>query len=229
MNIFNNKKSTVGYFVLDNNDGTHKSLYKPVQQSFLKLVNCPAVSTVYKRMYDIFPIVSMNIKFGINDDEQEYYKYTFDEKKYKKTESMHNAVKQNMSVSYENDKGALQILTNHIFVTDDKDLEITVLPPENLKFNNCNFISGAFNIHSWLRPINAAFIQENAELISNIYTDADKPICRVLFNKQVDLKEITPTKEIIDYYEYMDIITSYHVNIKNQFKNIRRKRPKKFL
>ena len=68
MNIFNNKKSTVGYFVLDNNDGTHKSLYKPVQQSFLKLVNCPAVSTVYKIMYDIFPLVSMNIKFGINDD-----------------------------------------------------------------------------------------------------------------------------------------------------------------
>ena len=100
MNIFNNKKSTVGYFVLDNNDGTHKSLYKPVQQSFLKLVNCPAVSTVYKRMYDIFPIVSMNIKFGINDDEQEYYKYTFDEKKYKKTESMHNAVKQNMIKHY---------------------------------------------------------------------------------------------------------------------------------
>ena len=101
-----------------------------------------------------------------------------------------------------------------VFYTDDKDLELMLLGQDG---ENCTFAAGAFNIHSWLRPINASWYLKDSDEEANISINYNKPITQVVFNKPVELKEVSYEGPAKDYYKYMMHINMHKRNIINFF------------
>tara|TARA_A100001201_G_C4057741_1_gene191713 strand:- start:23 stop:703 length:681 start_codon:yes stop_codon:yes gene_type:complete len=225
--IFNNyKKSKVGY-IIEPTETIPKFMFQNITQD----INCPAVSSHKNRMFAVKPLISMNIKFGIKDGEP-YYNYEFDGRYFHTTPEIHDLIKRILVVQKtksSNDKATLQVQQEFKLVTDDKDLEITVLEPMKKNYKNCEFIVGGFYPHSWIRMLNASYIQTDSTKEAEVKLNINEPIMRIFASKPIELKQIEETPEINSYYQYMHRITGYRKNLTNVYKLIVKHRPKKLL
>jgi len=223
-------KTNVGYFYIPDDEHFHKSLKQPLKKINSNEYGCPSIGGLYNRMYSLNALASVEVEFGVRDGEA-YYEYEIDTKVHQATELMHNFLNDKLQVRLSN-KGSctLQFATPIIFVTDDKDLELTLLQPQhNIDIDNAVFINGGFYPYGWLRILNAAYVQEDINKPSKIKFDVDKEMYTIFLNKQVNLFEINPNKKILDYLEYSDRAINYHSNIKKIFKRVIKQRPKRML
>ena len=74
------------------------------------------------------------------------YSYEFDKKLHPPYNNVHNLIKESISLIETNDIVTFQVVLPYYFLTDTKDLSITLLDP-NLETDNLEFLSGSFNIY----------------------------------------------------------------------------------
>ena len=230
MNVYPKlNKTKVGYFYTDS-ETFHKSLEQQFDKINFNEYGCPAVGGLNNRFFKLNALASVSVKFGVKDNEP-YYTYEIDTKVHQATELMHNFINDNLNVRLSNTgKCVLQFTTPVVFVTDDKDLEMTLLQPQNnIDINNAVFINGSFYPYGWLRVLNSAYVQIINTKESSIVFDTSKNMYSLFFNKPIDLKEIEPTEKILNYLKYSDKSINYHKNIKQIFNKIFQKRPKHLL
>ena len=230
MNVYPKlNKTKVGYFYIDS-ETFHKSLEQPFDKINFNEYGCPAVGGLNNRFFKLNALASVSVKFGVKDNEP-YYTYEIDTKVHQATELMHNFINDNLNVRLSNTgKCVLQFTTPVVFVTDDKNLEMTLLQPQNnIDINNAVFINGSFYPYGWLRVLNSAYVQIDNTKESSIVFDTSKDMYSLFFNKPIDLKEIEPTEKILNYLKYSDKSINYHKNIKQIFNKIFQKRPKHLL
>jgi hypothetical protein len=225
--LFLNKKTIpVQYYGLENNLYP-KFMEKEIKQTKIESFGCPAISSMNKRIFDIFPMVSMEIEFW-NDGEKAFYEYQIDKKNFGTDKALHDLINDQVVIDY-TDKAMLQIKDKWTFVTDHKDLYITLIPNENLKTKNTEFIFGSFYPYGWIRGLNLALKQKDKNKKSKVILDENEAMFRVLFSKAVDLKRVDPTEEMLNYEKYQYDITLYLRNISSRFNGILAKRPKRLL
>ena len=165
---------------------------------------CPAVGSLNNRMYEINCMFDIEIEFGFRDNKP-YYEYKYPVDIYKDVPDVHNVINNQINTS-ETDKDTLtlQVLTDHIFVTDNKELEIVILPSlDNVEVENCRYISGTFKPYGWLRNFNASWMLLDNNKPGLVKLSMNKSMTTFLFNMPVNLKVREPTKEILDYHKYM--------------------------
>ena len=191
MNVYPKlNKTKVGYFYTDS-ETFHKSLEQQFDKINFNEYGCPAVGGLNNRFFKLNALASVSVKFGVKDNEP-YYTYEIDTKVHQATELMHNFINDNLNVRLSNTgKCVLQFTTPVVFVTDDKDLEMTLLQPQNnIDINNAVFINGSFYPYGWLRVLNSAYVQIDNTKESSIVFDTSKDMYSLFFNKPIDLKEI---------------------------------------
>jgi hypothetical protein len=223
-------KTKVGYFYIPDNQHFHPSLKQPFKKINRNDFGCPAVGGLYNRMYSINSLASVEVEFGMKDKEP-YYKYQIDKSVHAVTGLMHDFLTDKLQV-LSSSKGTcvLQFATPIMFVTDDKELELTLLQPQhNIEIENAVFVNGGMFPYGWLRAINAAYVQEDSNKPASITFDVNKNMYTILFNKQVSLQEIEPTEKILKYMKYSDKSINYHTNIKKIFPKVFKQRPKRML
>ena len=226
MKLFNDqKKISVGYF--EHDALIHRSMMQPFDKIANNDFGCPSVSAIRDRLFQTYPVVSIEVAFGFYKEEP-MYEYWINGKD---SVQIHDIIKDRLSVSEsKSGKCVLQYTDSKILVTDNKDLEVTVLQPqENIEKENCLFISGSFNIYAWLRPLNSAYIQKDPNKISKVVFNVDLPLYSMFFNRSVDLQEIDPKPETLKYLTNTYGITNYQTNIKKIFPKILSRRPKELL
>lgn len=223
------KKTNVGYFYTPDNF-LHPSMEQEITKINSNNYGCPAIGGLNNSLFSLNSFLNVDIEFGINND-LPYYKYLIDEKLHSTSNAVHTLIKNICDVQL-NDNGqcVLQITTPVVFVTDSKDLQMTILhPQDNVDKTNCVKVIGSFYPYAWLRPINISYVQLNKNKLSTINLSTNNPVLNILFNKRVNLKEIKPNKKILDYMSLSYDIVSYNKNIKSYFKRIHKKRPKRML
>ena len=226
MKLFNdNKKISVGYFEYESN--IHQSMTQPFDRIAINDFGCPSVGAIRDRMFQTYPVVSIEVAFGFYKDKP-IYEYWI---KGKDSQEIHNIINDRLNIQEtKSGKCVLQYTDSKILVSDHKDLEVTVLQPQqNIEKENCSFISGSFNIYAWLRPLNSAFIQDDPKKISKVVFNVDLPLYSIFFNRPVALQEIDPKPETLSYLRNTYGITHYQSNIKKIFPKILDRRPKELL
>lgn len=226
------KPTKVGYFHRTRQEDKviHKSLIQDIVEDTQYSTGCPSVASLNKRVFNVYPMFDIDVEFFINEYEEPEYKYIIDTTNFHTNNEVHQMIKQLLVTQIINDgRVALQLTDIHKFVTDDKDLELMIVPSDYLNPRNCKFVTGVFKPYGWLRPVNAAYIQENKKKPSKLTIRTDKPMLKIIFNKPVDLKRITASKEILDYEENIFAITKYRKKINKIYPSILSKRPKRLL
>jgi len=156
MKLFPYKKNIdVGVYFMEN-DLIPKFMEKDIVKVNENKFGCPAVGSLNNRMYEVNSMFDLEIEFGLKDNEP-YFNYNFPTDIYKDIMEIHKILNYKISTMKSDDKTlTLQIISEFVFVTDDKDLELTVLDP-SCETQNLKFISGGFNIYSWSRGLNVAY------------------------------------------------------------------------
>ena len=225
--ILKNKKSIVKYTLLTNNyklDYINLGVFQNIEKKHIDNIGCPSTNSLKNRLYSVKSPFSVDIKFNT-----ENYNYLFDTKVHQDNKHMHNLIKQSINLNT-NDKGitALQLLTPYIFITDDREVEFSILEP-NINTVNVEYVSGSIMPYSWLRTINSAYVLNNNKHKGIVKYKQNKPMFNILFNKEVNLQYIEPTEKIINYWYQCKDITLYTSNIKKHYKYITTRRPVKLL
>lgn len=230
MKLFPYKKNIdVGVYFMEN-DLIPKFMEKDIVKINENKFGCPAVGSLNNRMYEVNSMFDLEIEFGLKDNEP-YFSYNFPTDIYKDIMEIHKILNYKISTIKSDDKTlTLQIISEFVFVTDDKDLEIITMPSmSNLQTENCRYISGTYYPYAWLRNLNASWLLLDNNKPGYIKLSMEKPMMTFLFNKQINLKEIKPTTEILEYQKYMNEIVTYRNKINKIFPHVLSKRPKKLL
>lgn len=230
MKLFPYKKNIdVGVYTMENSV-IPKFMYKDIVKVNENKFGCPAVGSLNNRMYEVNSMFDVEIEFGFQNNEP-YYNYQFPTDVYNDIPEIHNALSYTIN-TLQSDKSilTLQIVTDWAFVTDSKDLEIVTLPSlANLQTKNCRFVSGTYYPYGWIRNLNASWLLIDHKKPGKIKLSMNKPMLTFLFNKPINLKEIKPSKKILEYQKYMYEIVTYRNKINKIFPHILSKRPKKLL
>ena len=223
------KKTKAGYFYIPN-DFMHPSLQQELKKINNNVYGCPSIGGLNNRLFTLPGILSVQIEFGINK-EGPYYNYMLDEKVHSTSDDMHTLMGDMLSVRATDDgRAVLQQTISMIFVTDDKDLEMSLMNPlDNVDKTNCSAVIGSFYPYAWLRPINLAWVQDDINKPATINLVKGNPCNTIFFNKPIDLKEIEPTEDILKYMSYSTASINFHRNIRTIFEGIKRKLPKRML
>ena len=227
MNFLKKNKSLVKYTLLTDNFNIpvpNRGIYQNIISKHIDNIGCPVTNALKDRLYSINSPFSFDIEFDKNN-----YNYELDTKVHTGNKHIHNIIKQSINLDT-NKHGltSLQLLTPYAFITDDKELEFTILEP-NLDVTNVDYASGSFMPYDWIRTINSAYILRDDNDKGRISYKQHKPFINILFNKPVTLEYTEPTTKIYEYWYQCKDITLYTSNIKKHYKYIRTRRPLKLL
>jgi len=225
--LFNlQKKTKVKYFIVDDEQNKwHTALYQPVEPAVKNLVGCPAMSSVTNRIFNVKPTITMDVTFG-HDGTEPYFNYQFDTKEFEDTSYNYQSIEAMVGTSVHSNVTTLQYNLSIAFYSDDKDLEIMLVGKDG---KNCTFAAGAFNIHSWIRQLNASWYLNDNNKEAKVSIDYDSPIMQIVFNKPVELEEVPYEGKAAEYHKHMKYINNYKKNIVKIYDNIKRKRAKKLI
>tara|TARA_S200000501_G_C20867432_1_gene762613 strand:+ start:1486 stop:2208 length:723 start_codon:yes stop_codon:yes gene_type:complete len=188
-------------------ESVYKNLYTNIDSSF-KL--CPAFTDFLKNWYILKSPLDINFLYKKVSDTDAKITYneiisppyiSFNERK--RDWSPEHRPDERLKLE-KNNNPLISFSFHQLFVTDEKDLHIEQVSPflhmhELSYFKYLRTIPGAFNIHSWIRPLDFAY-----EIITdNAIIDIKKgdPLCYVRFNthKKVKIEQIPFTSELDDY------------------------------
>jgi hypothetical protein len=193
----------------------------------LNKIGCPSVSSVKNKIYSAKSYLTVEIEFGLKDDEP-YYKYTLDEKTTQLGQDIHTVMSELCMVQLENDVINFQLLTPYALVTDDKDLEFTTVMP-NMQTENCEYIHGGFRPYYWVRNFNSSWTLKNPAKPGKLYFNLNDPMVSIIFNKTVDLSFLEPSNEILKFINQSFRVNIFRKNLNQSYQNASKRRPKKLL
>lgn len=231
MDIFNNKKSQVGYFIQPYSAGGNSvplGIFNNAENNQVKGVNCPSVTSSLNRIYEIKSFLDIEIIFGLDKFHAPFYRYELSQN-HPYTDEIHNFVRNNILINKEkNGLTHLQLVSPYFLVTDDKDLELMTLQPD-VVMENCKYINGAYYPYSWIRNTNSTYSLTDKDKEARIVFSLDSSFMKWVFNKKVDLYLINPTEEILNYQKQNQGIVNFRYNMKSIFNNVAKRRTKKLL
>jgi len=231
MNIFNNKKSKVGYFIKPFSSDKSEiplGIFNNIENNQVKNVNCPSVSSADNRIFEIKSFLDIEITFGLDKFHNPFFRYELG-KKHPFTNEVHNFVKNNILITKEkNDITHVQLVSPYYLVTDDKELELITIKPD-VEMENCEYINGAYYPYSWIRNTNSIYSLIDKKQEAKIVLSLDKTFMRWVFNKKVDLEFINPTNEIMNYHKQNQGINNFRYDMGTLYKNVLKRRPDKLL
>lgn len=234
MDIFKKFQKANVYYDIDNiYNGINQEKYLPkgffnnvkVYQNEKKL-GCPAVSHLNKRIYCIYPSLSIDIEIFKNK-ETNLYEYKFVYTKAPTNKFLIEALQGMISINNLNEVVNLQIGLPYVFYTDSKDTELLTMPPD-IYTENVKFVTGAFNIDKWIRALNLAYVLQDNSKKGIIKIDVKKPMMYLVFNKNVDISYKEFNSKTLNYYFQIKSITAFRDNLKSYYKDIISRKPKKF-
>jgi len=230
INLFNNFKKVNVQYGIYAKDEVPELTYPNVEKNktYSKLL-CPAISSQKDKFFYINSFIDVDIEIYFNKEESCYdYKYNFSENYHPINNNVHNIIKESFTLLETNDIVTIQVLLPYYFITDTKDLNITILDP-NLKTSNLEFLSGSFNIYSWSRSINLAYAVVDKNKTAKLKLKIDKPIIKIMFNYPVILKFVYFNTMQINFIKSHLNIAGFRRNINKLYTNILKRRPKKLL
>lgn len=214
------------------------SLYPEIKkEGIAPPLGCPAVKALSKRMYAQLSPITIDLKFGISKVSGEFeWEYNMDKwvnKPHDWTDSLHEFVNSMIATVDMKPNPTLQFMTPWTFITDDPELEITILSPftyHNIKTNNVEYVPGMLKPYGWARPLNSAWQIVDNKKQGSISFVMGKPVSILLFNKPVNLMYKAKTKEIDKFMKSINNIVDYisrpHLLLT---KTVLSRRPKKLL
>ena len=191
-------------------------VYKDIDAAFRF---CPAFTSYLKNWYIIRSplhikfaykkVSNTDAKITINDENITSQYVVFDERKhewsgeYKAEDTPDGKFNGRLKLN-KNNNPLISLTFPQLFVTDEKDLRLEQVSPflhmhELSYFKYLRSICGAFNIYSWVRPLDFAYeiVTDNAV----IDIKRGDPLCYVRFvtDKNVSIKQIPLTTQLEDY------------------------------
>jgi len=228
--LFNKfKKINVQYGIYAETE-VPKSIYPDIKKNTTnKNLKCPAVNTTENKFYEVNSFIELEINLEYNKESNQLdYTYTFDETKHPTFNEVHNLIQSHIVIGNNNNENTVQIILPYIFITDDKDIELTVLDP-SCETQNLKFISGGFNIYSWSRALNVAYSIVDKNKSAKIKLSLDKPILKYYFSKPVILKYVDFDDKQLNFIKSIRNATFYRRNAAKLYKQVLTRRPKKLL
>lgn len=227
--LFNNlKKSKVKYGIFLQSD-VPTIIFPNVNKTnnYTNLL-CPAISSQKDKFFYINSFISVDLNFTYHKETKSFdYKYRFNDKDHPTYPNVHDLIKNSVSLE-NNDVLTIQVQLPYYFITDNKDINITLLDP-NLETDNLEFISGSFNIYSWSRSINLAYAIKNKNKKASLKLKIDEPIIKILFNKPISLEFTEFNEKQLNFIKSHLNIAGYRRGINQLFKTLLTRRPKKLL
>ena len=223
------KKTNVNYIILPQND-IPKGIYPNINYYPNYKTGCPAMESANKKIFYVNAPYNLDIEFGLDKNDEAYYKYEFDKKINTTSDYMHNLIKKTFSVTYDKNLQQLhlQIIQPYNFVTDNIDLEITTLPIP-IQTTNGHYVIGAMKPFNWIRNLNFVFMSDDTKKTTELSLRIDKPIMMYFFNKPINLKYTEPTKKMLDYRNQSNGVINYRTEVGRLYRDIISRRPRKFL
>lgn len=232
MKLFNKNKPIDVAWHIDNKLDfieVSKGFFKNIKKyNISNTIGCPAVSSSNNRIYYVNSPLDITFEIEKNSKTNSYeYKYVYENSPY--TNKLSNAIN-NMITLDVNNKNVIsfQFTTPYIFRTDYQDIELFLTPP-NIETENVQFVTGAFNITNWLRPISSAWIILDPSKKAVIKYKKNKPLYFIVFNKNINLQYKELSEEANKYYRNTFMITKFVSNVSSYFADIVERRPKKLL
>jgi len=226
-----NKKNKVQYSIL--NVDTLKDhaigLWQNVEKypNYSKDFGCPAVNSVTNRIYYVNSPFTIEVKFGLNNNNEPYYTYEYDTNVHPISDAIKELLEIIFHVEVNNNRPTFQVLLPYGFITDN-DITLTTIGP-NIMSKNVVYVPGSLNIKNWIRNVNSAWTLEDVKQEGVLYFDINKPIIQYIFDKPVDLKYAEITDKQNKYYLQSKGLLNFKLNISNAYKYIIKRRPKKLL
>lgn len=228
--LFNNLKKTKVEYGIYTDTSVPNSIYPNINKTETNYnLKCPAVNTVDNKFYEVNSFIETEITLKYNQEQNILeYQYDFNETKHPTFSEVHNLIKSNIVISNANNQHTIQILLPYIFITDTKELELTVLDP-GLETKNLKFISGSFNIYGWARGINTAYCLVDKNKTAKIKLKINKPILKYYFSNPVSLKYVNFSDKQLHFINSIRNSTFYRKNAYKLYKDNIKRRPKKLL
>jgi len=185
---------------------------------------CPAVSTIKNRVFFIPAPCDLEIKIKKENNNFSYY---FEFKNAPKNIDLINFLNECFDLSVVNNNLIFQFNLPYNFYSNSKNTEILTMPPPN-KFKNLKFVSGAFNINLWIRPINSSWVVLNKEKPASLKFEKDEPLALLVFNKNAFVKYKPFNLKTLDFFLNIFGIAKFKNNSFDYSKYIIKRKPKKF-
>lgn len=223
--LFNLKpKSKIAYTLFSGDEA--QALFKPPEIINNINAGCPAQSTMHNRLVALYPAASFELEVYFNAG-QPFYKYEIDTSVHTEKDEIHNYLKNNILLESPKENILdIQLFLNYAIVTDDKDLEMTTLPPYEMETKLAEYVYGNYNPYSWLRPINSVWYVQDGTVLK---FDRDIPATYLLFNKPISLSYVANEGKIANFLQETKNITAYAKQVKKLYPNVLSRRPKKLL
>lgn len=234
MNIFKNAQSVETKYIIDTDliEFPHipKGIYQDIKKyPSAKKVGCPAISSVDNQLYYAFSPISIEVEFGLDDNNDPYYRYLYDHKTVQDNEYVKQWLEKTLVVQQTKDKIDFQMILPYAFITDHKDLYLQTLPPPNVTHENCHYVTGGLNPYNWIRNLNSAWCVIDNSKPARIRFDVNKPVIMYHFSKPIKLGLIEKNKNINDYLEQHRFISTYRLHQRKLITGILKRRPKNLI
>jgi len=229
-NLFNKFKETDVVYGIYTERKTPSSLFPNVTKTETNYeLKCPAVNTTSAKYYEVNSFIDVDIEIFYNKETKQIeYKYDFNTSKHPLFDTVHDLIKAHVIVGKKGNQYDVQILTPYIFLTDNKDIEITTLNPD-VPTENLSFVSGSFNLYSWARNLNLAYVFIDNDKLAKLKLSIDKPILKYFFSKPINLKYKTFNDKQLKFIKSNYNIVKYRKRINNLYTTHLQRRPKKLL
>lgn len=224
--IFNKYKKAKVAYSIDNTYTYPQSLFPEPYMYNKNTYGCPAVKTTNNRLFAINGPLDIKYTYNPQTNNLEHER-TSGNTASAIGDDVHKYI--NVSKQVINNVITLQASFPYVFFTDTKDIEITLLPGTDLKMENCNFISGSFNIYNWARVLNFAIEVNDTSKLSSFEFNIDKPVMFVLFNKPIDLSYKVMNDDMWNMISQVKNISYLRNNIEKIYNTVLSRRPKNIL
>lgn len=228
--LFNNFKKVKVVYGIYTQINTPSSLFPDVVETPTNYdLKCPAVNSTNGKFYEVNSFLDVDIEIFYNKETKQIeYKYDFNTSKHPLFDTVHDLIKAHVVVGKKGNQYDVQILIPYIFLTDNKEIEITTLNPD-VPTENLSFVSGSFNLYSWARSLNLAYVFIDNDKPAKLKLSIDKPILKYFFSKPINLKYKTFNDKQLKFIKSNYNIVKYRKNISKIYKHHLKRRPKNLL
>ena len=210
-----------------------KGIYPNIKKQHSQLdIGCPAIAATNNKLFDVPSPFTFDLIFGRDEFGDSYWRYTFDTKVHRDfTPSIHDILKYALTNSETGGKSIqMQFGVPYALMTDTPDTSLTILPPHNIKYENCAFVTGEFVFTDWVRHLSSAWVLLDESKPAVVHYEIGEPCMSLYFNKQVELSFVENTQKALDYIDQNVLSTFYLKNaIESMFATVKSRRPKKLL
>ena len=191
--IFPKVKRAVVKYIIDTDHSKEttgfipKGLFLNIQKhSSATEIGCPATNSANNKFFNILSPISFDLVFGCDEFNTPYWRYEFDTTKHKDIGSKNSVRKildNTISLSSDKEEKSLQaqFTLPYAFVTDVEDTSLTLLPPHNIKYENCFFATGEFIFTDWIRHLTSAWVLEDKNKEAVVHFEVGEPCICLLY------------------------------------------------